>query len=249
MRKWHRTQKLKNIKHMRTKTLLLTAALSAAGVAASMAQVYSVNVVGYVNVTVPAGKLMILANPLSNGANAIDTVLPLANSADGANVFRFNPTTQAFLDPVSFIADYGWYPTDNNPTLAPGEGFFIQAPAGSPLAITFVGEVPQGDLSYPLAGGGRLTLVGSMVPQEINVGDTTQAGTMNFPAFDGDNIFLWDIAKQSYTDPYSYIQDYGWYAQADENPAGPKIPVGSGFWIQKAGSAPAVNWTRTFNVQ
>src|SRR5947207_10303632 len=46
--------------HMRTKTLLLTAALAAAGAASAMAQnVYSVNAVGYANVSVPSGFSMI----------------------------------------------------------------------------------------------------------------------------------------------------------------------------------------------
>ena len=48
---------------MRTKTLLLTAALSAAGIATSMAQVYSANAVGYVNKLIPTGFSMI-ANPV-----------------------------------------------------------------------------------------------------------------------------------------------------------------------------------------
>ena len=43
-------------KHMRTKALLLTAALGLASVATSMAQaVYSVNVVGYINLTMKPG--------------------------------------------------------------------------------------------------------------------------------------------------------------------------------------------------
>ena len=37
---------------MRTKTLLLTAALTAAGALTSMAQVYSINIVGYINLPV-----------------------------------------------------------------------------------------------------------------------------------------------------------------------------------------------------
>ena len=150
-----------------------------------MAQVYSVNVVGYVNITVPAGKLMILANPLNNGANGIDAVLPLPESGDSAIVYRFDPVGQTFRDAISFFGGVGWLSgTDPNPTLVPGEGFFIQAPNGTALNLTFVGEVPQGNLSYPLAGNGRLTLVGSMVPQENYVGDSTQAGSMLFPAAD-----------------------------------------------------------------
>jgi hypothetical protein len=212
-----------------------------------MAQVYSVNVVGYVNVTVPAGKLAILANPLNNGNNAIDQVLPLPESADGSTIFRFNPTTQAFADPISFFGGIGWLSaSDPNPVLAPGEGFFFMAPAAA-VNLTFVGEVPQGSLSYALAGGGRLTLVSSMVPQENNVGDPAQAGTMSFPAADGDTIFAWDMTTQNYKNPYSYFDGLGWLQAEDQNPAGPSIPVANGFWVLKNG--PAINWTRTFNVQ
>lgn len=59
---------------MRTKTLLLSAAAVAAGVASLKAQsnVYSLNVVGYVNVNLPAGFNMI-QNPLDDGAGNIVT--------------------------------------------------------------------------------------------------------------------------------------------------------------------------------
>jgi hypothetical protein len=59
---------------MRTKTLLLTAALSAAGVATSMAQVYSVNAVGYVNTQLVPG-LNLISNPLEAADNKIKTLL------------------------------------------------------------------------------------------------------------------------------------------------------------------------------
>ncbi|MCX6922739.1 MAG: hypothetical protein NT154_05925, partial [Verrucomicrobia bacterium] len=54
---------------MRTKTLLGLAAL-AVGLSSSMAQVYSLNVVGYVNVPLQANKLSFLSVPLTpNGGN------------------------------------------------------------------------------------------------------------------------------------------------------------------------------------
>jgi hypothetical protein len=60
---------------MRTKTLLLTAALSAAGIATSMAQnVYSVNMVGYINKTMPKG-LSMIANQLNASPNNKVTTL------------------------------------------------------------------------------------------------------------------------------------------------------------------------------
>jgi hypothetical protein len=60
---------------MRTKTLLLSAAAMAAGLVSSVAQsnVYSVNVVGYVNQVLPAGTLVAVANPLDNGTNTLDS--------------------------------------------------------------------------------------------------------------------------------------------------------------------------------
>src|ERR1041385_5044775 len=52
---------------MRTKTLLLAAALTAAGLATSLAQsnVYSLNVVGYVNVNVAGNKFNMMSAPLN----------------------------------------------------------------------------------------------------------------------------------------------------------------------------------------
>src|ERR1035441_2625923 len=58
---------------MRTKTLLIAAAALAVGVASSMAQTYSQNVVGYYNVTVAAGQYYILANQLINGSDPAQT--------------------------------------------------------------------------------------------------------------------------------------------------------------------------------
>src|SRR5258706_12992421 len=60
---------------MRTKTLLCLAALTAAGVTASMAQssnVYSLNVVGYCTVVAAgSGAFSMVGNPLNNANNNI----------------------------------------------------------------------------------------------------------------------------------------------------------------------------------
>src|SRR6185369_11188893 len=87
---------------MRTKTLLLTAALVGAGIASSMAQaVYSVNAVVYVNLSLTNGYSMI-ANPLNNGSNALSQILP--NVPDGATILKFDASQQKFSTTVpSFI--------------------------------------------------------------------------------------------------------------------------------------------------
>jgi len=122
---------------MRTKTLLLTAALMAAGVASSMAQVYSVNAVGYVNLSIPGGFSMI-ANQFVAPSYKIKDLIP--NPPPGTVLYLFSNTggydVQTFDD-----LDLVWSPNPNA-TLNLGGGAFILAP--STFNLTFVGECRRG---------------------------------------------------------------------------------------------------------
>src|SRR4051812_22014092 len=136
---------------MRTKTLLLTAALSAAGALSSMAQVYSVNIVGYINLTVPKGFSMVANQLNATPDNKIQSVLPAP--PENTTIYKFNGHG---YDSFNYSADNpppGWFPATG--TLAPGEGAFISidpsviAPATS-TTITLVGEVQLvSDTSIP----------------------------------------------------------------------------------------------------
>jgi hypothetical protein len=222
---------------MRTKTLLLTAAFCAAGVATSMAQVYSVNAVGYVNKTIPKstapGALVtyaILANPLNGTNNNISTILPVV--PDGTSVFKFSNGT--FENPETYFA--GWDP--GTATLNPGEGFFIvldNATAPNPTTVTFVGEVPQGTLVNPIANG--YSLRSSIVPQSGQLQSTLGL----VPAPDS-SVFTFDVTRQLYNDPFSYFGP----TPADWDPAEPVIGVAEGFFILNP--AASFNWTRQFSV-
>src|SRR6266545_7604189 len=73
---------------MRTKALFLTVALSAAGIATSMAQVYSVNAVGYVNVTIPGGnKFALFSNPLIAATNTLNSLFPPTQAPLGSIIY------------------------------------------------------------------------------------------------------------------------------------------------------------------
>jgi hypothetical protein len=168
---------------MRTKTLLLTAALVAAGVASSMAQsnVYSLNIVGYVNVPVEANRFYILNNPLDDGkGDVITNVLNLSfdnANLDQSTVFTFNQAN-------GFVAE-GWegFLTNWAPgttVLAPGTGFFFQPSASD--TITFVGSVVLASTNTLLPG---LNLVGSPYPASTNV------TALGFTGQDQDQIFRW----------------------------------------------------------
>src|SRR5262245_46238811 len=137
---------------MRTKTLLLTAAALTAGVLSSFAQssnVYSVNVVGYINVTVAANGYTFLANQLTNSGNSVNTVLTNGPRSDvngvlnttlyawngnGYDLYQFfsGPDADTYFGNVGSQA--GWY--DAGGSLAPsllrqGAGNFLFNPSGT----------------------------------------------------------------------------------------------------------------------
>ena len=208
---------------MRTKTLLLTAAIGAVGIASSMAQaVYSVNYVGYVNKTLASGYTLI-ANPLNNGNNQLQTILPTV--PDGTVAFKF--TAGAFESATYFGG--GWV-IGGDLVLNPGEGFFVQNP-GAPVTVTFVGEGMEGPgLANAIPTG--LSIRASKIPQ---AGSLTQ---LEFPAAgDGDVIFKWLPATQGYDSFTSFGGT--WF------PSEPSFDVAEGFWV--SATAP-INWVRNFEV-
>jgi hypothetical protein len=209
---------------MRTQLILTTAAFSVAGSLGAFAQVYSVNAVGYINVTVGAKSYALAANQLNVGGNTIKEVLPAV--AEGTVVFKYAQGSGFSANGFEF-GEWG----QPNSTLKPGEGFFLQNNGTAAMTVTFVGEVPQGALSTALAKG--LNLVSSQVPQAGKL-----VADLKFPAADGDVVYQWDGATQKYKAPNGY--EFGEFALGD-----PTIGVGEGFFVNKAGAA---SWDRTFSV-
>src|SRR6185295_14677723 len=126
---------------MRTKTLLLTAALCAAGIATSKAQVYSVNAVGYVNTSLLKGYNLI-ANPLDNKATDGNKIKNLfASLPGGSQIFKFNGTKFDLAEVDLLSGEITGDAKDF--TVVPGEGVFVFLPPDAPAnsTITFVGEV------------------------------------------------------------------------------------------------------------
>lgn len=236
---------------MRTKTMLVTAALSVVA-ATSWAQVYSVNAVGYVNVTLrssPSASLgTIVANPLNGTNNDLNTTMTLPDAYDGSTIFRFDPATQNYKDPIIFIGGGGWAAVNPSDTVIdPGEAFWIYPQGPDPLNVTFVGEVPQGTLVNPLPAANKLSMRSSIVPQAARLGWEGNAGTLEFAAEDGDTLFIFNPATQAYLDPYIFVEGGGWAGpEVDIN--GPLIGVATGFFLQKGPAAAKTSWSRTFTV-
>src|SRR5438067_2075413 len=139
---------------MRTKTLICAAAL-AAGALTSWAQsnVYSLNVVGYINRVLPGGAtpVSVVCNPLNNANNNITNLFSVG-IPDGSIIQRWNPTLNGGdFDPVGYqysAAQHKWFDTQNNLpngfTLKLGEGIFFISGGNDPVTNTFVGDVFQG---------------------------------------------------------------------------------------------------------
>jgi hypothetical protein len=217
---------------MRTKTLLLTAALSAAGVATSMAQVFSVNAVGYVTVKVPANGFAMVANPLDAGAGNNTVGKLFSNVPPGTQIFIYDNATGsyeigAFDDLDNAIVP----PAAANKVVEPGNGVFVKNNSAQEISITFVGEVKQGTLSNPLPKG--FSIKASQVPQ---VGTAKELG---LPGVPGDQVFQFNATTQTYDISGFDDLDNDWV------PALKPLAVGQAFFLSRGAAG---SWDRTFNV-
>lgn len=218
---------------MRTKTLLLAAAAAVAGIASLQAQsnVYSVNVVGYVNVTIPAG-FSLIANPLNSSDNTVSNLFHAADP-QGATVFTWNGSFFA----GNRLDDFGGGWANPAEALPPGKGFFVNT--ATAFTNTFVGEVLTGNLTNSLPAG--YSLVSSKVPQAGFVQDLGLAATP------GDTIFMWNGTFFAAI----RLDDFGggWPSVAPftvDPVKGPQIGVAQSFFYQSAdGSA---TWVRNFTI-
>jgi hypothetical protein len=209
---------------MRTKTLLLTAALGAAGLATSMAQtVYSVNAVGYVNLALPVG-FSIISNPLNNANNNVTNLF--ASAPEGTTIYKYNGATYA-----TTILDFGDW-SNKGITVVPGEAIFIKIPPGSAYTNTFVGDVMSGNLTNSIPTG--FSLRSSQVPQAGLLGTD-----LKYTPAEGDTVYQFNPAAQNYLP--ARIFDFGaWNTE-------PNLKVGEGFFIKNSTTGTRL-WTRQFSI-
>lgn len=210
---------------MRTKVLLCTAAL-AASLASSMAQVYSLNVVGYYNLPIGANQKVMIANQLNTTNNTIAALIP--SGPPFANFYKYSGGFTAYtFDDV----ELKWTP-DGAATLNPGEGGFYISPVATTL--TFVGEVLQGSLTNTLPVAQKV-MRSSMVPQAGLV-----STDLLLPGEAFDNLYTYNNAYTAYT-----FDD----VELKWTPTEPNIAVGQSFFYVKAAGGTKPNWVRNFTVQ
>jgi hypothetical protein len=199
----------------------------------SMAQVYSVNIVGYINHTIPAGWSMFAAQLVNTPDNNVVTLFANAAVPENTAVYKFVRSTGGY-DSITFV-DGAWEGDDLDMTLVPGEGVFVFAPA--PFTVTLVGEVLK--LSSVSIDPG-FSIVSSVVPQN-EVALTGENG-LGFPVGENDAIYQFDAASGGYV-ANSFV-DNAWEGDSGGDAPAPKIA--EAFFVFNAGAQKT--WNRDFQV-
>jgi hypothetical protein len=208
--------------------------------------VYSLNAVGYINVTAPPG-YSIVADQLwnSSGSNTLANTItvPADSSEDGSRIYKFNGTGYSTYTFDSFSSP----PFDPNgsATLNPGEAAFFYNNTSTNIIFTFVGTVPQGTNTVVLNQG--YNLVSSPVPETGGI--TTTLGlavaVAGSDVDDGDRLY--SFSNNGVTSGYAtYTVDS--FSTPPWDPSEPTINVGQGFFYYIPNTNPAKSWVRTFSV-
>jgi len=208
------------------KTLLIAAAALAASLISSQAQVYSQNIVGYVNVTVPTNGYALVGNQLDvgDGTNGISTVFSSGlisdvNDVNNTEILTWNYSVQAFQTLYYFNAadaatdwggtSAGWY--DNNGTfyntpVPPGVAAFLlnYQNTHSNLTVTLVGTVPQATNIYTIKPG--LNFIGLTDPVVTNLCGTLAnfTGYSDVNDVNNDQILVWQTSVQAFQTLYYF---------------------------------------------
>jgi len=248
---------------MRTKTMLLSALLGTIGSVSVMAQtnVYSLNAVGYINVTCPVGFSIISCPLVASPDNTLNTVMNNGaggynGALDGCEVFFWQPSIANFSDdsakpigsnPKSQTVNTNGWALNGTNVLAPGVACWFENNTTSPITLTFVGQVPS-TVTNTLGAG--FSLVGAGIPMSGDLVTNSLANLTNYNLLDQVYVYvpaITNFATYSSGSGKAYGNGYNgnWTANGD-----PTVPsVGEGFWYEN-NSTPTTNvvWVESYSV-
>jgi hypothetical protein len=211
------------------KAVLFVVTMAAALLNSANAQnVYSVNIFGYFNLSIPIVAPVTFAwvsNPFFGPDNRLSQVLP--DVPNGTTVYLFR---NGVFEAYTFFQ--GW---SGDTIIDPGEGFVLaltQNTAPNPTVLTFAGEVIQGTTHNLLPPGPSLRSCKIPISAPISL--------LSFVPGDGDLLALFNSTAQS-PDYYSYFFDTLW------DPFEPALSAPNSFWYFNS-SGVANNWTINFTV-
>jgi hypothetical protein len=218
---------------MKAKTLLKAAAALAAGVMTSQAQVYSQNIVGYINVPLTgASGYNLVANQLdldgTGTNNSIYTTVG-TNLPDGTIVEAWNGTS---FKPSTLTA--GVWSLNNaviTNSMNPGSGFFIFVPGLHTNNVTFVGNVITGTNTYTVTKAYQISSSSGPVAGAIDTG-------LLYAPNAGDIVETWNGSSFK---PHTYNSPGSWTG------GDPSLIVGQAVFMHPLTTPES--WTQILNVQ
>jgi hypothetical protein len=227
---------------MRTKTVLLSALLGALGSVSVHAQnVYSLNAVGYINVTLSPG-YNIVACPLYvlDGNGVVDNTI---TNLLGPNTNGQYKKWQIYGWNGAYIQDSGTaggWAGGGTQTINPGQAVWIENPSNITTTVTFVGTVPTGPLTNAIYPG--FNLISSVVPASGDMlTNSIMLLTNSAPPTKKDQIYTYNPV----TSTYAQFSASGNPASWSSDPILPN--VGAGFWYQSA-STSTNYWVENYTV-
>jgi hypothetical protein len=223
---------------MRTKTILLSALLGSLGSISLMAQstnVYSLNAVGYINVTLEPGFNIVSCPLIASPDNTLNSILSDTNGQFKKWQFwNWNPAGGSYTEDIGGPAAWGGGGTE---TLNPGQAAWLFNPSNTASTVTFVGTVPSGTNAVTLLAD-TFNLVSSILPTS---GDLVTNSLMNFTnGVRKDQVWEWNPSTAAYVE--TIAGPTGW---PGGNPV--QATVGSGIWYFNA-QATNNYWTESFSV-
>ena len=180
----------------------------------------------------------LISNPLIATDNSIGALFQRFNGnvPDGTTVYKY--VNGNFVIATWLEMERRFLPEDAaNTTLLPGEGAFVYIPGPTERVITFVGEVPMGNLCVTIPSG--FSIVSAPVPFALNAAQTL----FIFPPAPLRTLtmYRYNPALRNYT-TYSYIPQLF----AEWMPALPVLAAGEAVWVHNSG--PAYNSCNTYEV-
>jgi hypothetical protein len=231
---------------MRTKALLGLAALAASAIGASAANVYSLNVVGYINQPLHEG-FQVIGNQLDldgTGLNNTVTTVFSSNLPVNSIVYTWNGSSWANASTFSSKTKT-WSPA--NLALNPGQAAFVKIPAGAYGGVssnaTIVGNVLQGSLvnTYVASGPVNSKAIFSPVASIVPLSGGLQT-TLKYVPQRGDQVFQYNGTSWAIGSIFS-TKSGTW------SPSEPSIALGEGFFLAPTNGPAVAGWTQNFTVQ
>lgn len=216
--------------------------------------VYSVNVMGFQKIPVPAQGLNIAGAPYKRPSSEINDVIgdqltPGVDISTGDTVFFFDPASQSYR--ISYLYNDGgqgvWRDSFSNQTatnpVPPGVGFWIKSNQGVPQDLYVSGNVVT-NATYSQAVYPGLQLLSYPYSSRIPMNEMALAGAAKKGSSlsSSDVIYLWDVNAQQFV-IYFYYTDGTLVDFATGEAATNALQPGAAFWYKHIGSG--FTWVET----